>query len=1056
MQKRGQLSVFIIIGLVALIATGIAVYVAQPSPNEKLRSDDPLIVASGIVEDCVIQEGIPLLQLMSTRGGTLKQGKLWKGDNYLMLCSDKPGNGCVHSVQTKKQIADEFSIALAARLNSCIRWNLVEKQGWIVQAQLPVAKTIIGYDKADVEVIVGLELTRSGERKNKQSFVVQVPTPIGTLHSLAHEIINKQVMHGYFDKDSWMAEHGLSIMISADRPYPDTMYTLVTQDINSRPYVFHFGMMGIDTIKKPTGPRPADELLPTCKADVDCYANALETDCTTAGGHTIEYDEGSCAPPISRDNRCPDGKCDDCVTDQGTFNHGQQWCDSTVNRREGFDAVGSRHVAMSCIDGQVIAEPCRDYREELCAQENGITACRDNRWQDCWQQTSEGSCQDTTKRDCYWSEGLVPSPSITFLAPLRNNNRCSPVVGPGLMWWTAEAGRVCMLGNEQVWEDIGVFSKAISWKPPVIHSTGMATWCYSLGDCGNKVNIPGYPSRKRYKSTTGKVSDALGQINVDKWYTLPLEIEPFKGTTQSTFRYPEGEKSYMKAQSQEYIDWLISLIPKALAVLTDQIPLHIVHSTYCKAWKTTDVKSKMPAKCELCEDSLSGCSLYLCKSLGQECQFYLDNQAYPRCKYVGASKVELDVDVTFPDNRAVEDGNGYMVTDLLVPFETVKMIIHTPEPSTCTISAVPGLKNFAPETEDPELEGVVTLIELIGEGISGDNSDNFIADLRDPATEQVMDIRVPDIAWMQAFKEKGSTLSLLANPTQLSAIMDTEYFKEFMDSPAANDERIQSAKDGVEEFIGKAEKAYREDPNFNSLSNKVELLLWYNDLKKDPPVMTMYLNCEGESSASSKTIPIKAAIKKDDKPPVVLNITPSEGKWPTEAKLLLNEPSTCKFAIDNDASYESMDPMTCDEDAYGARECELLLPDLAGAHSLFVKCRDRPYALVQGSVKKGTRNYAEGATLSVLGTTARVSISPFLTKNSIEIASATKLEIDFNTAHRCRYDAQNVSYDMMGSSMNCEGIKCEAPLAGTIYYACLVEYGPYQNTNKESFRYDYS
>jgi len=91
--------------------------------------------------------------------------------------------------------------------------------------------------------------------------------------------------------------------------------------------------------------------------------------------------------------------------------HGESWC---VHGGVGKDNVGSRYYRYSCVNNEVVSEPCADFRNEICIENTIETsegpftqaACRVNRWQDCTSQKTREDCMNNDKRDCIWLDGI--------------------------------------------------------------------------------------------------------------------------------------------------------------------------------------------------------------------------------------------------------------------------------------------------------------------------------------------------------------------------------------------------------------------------------------------------------------------------------------------------------------------------------------------------------------------------------------------------------------------------------------------------------------------------
>ena len=221
-------------------------------------------------------------------------------------------------------------------------------------------------------------------------------------------------------------------------------------------------------------------------------------------------------------NICRDINC--YKTENGKdYKNGESWCIYMSEVGEGKDSVGSRHFRHVCINGEETIEPCADFRNEVCyEQEVKIdagqfveAACRVNRWSDCIDQNTEKKCLNQDKRDCYWHPGLAydgagKSSNKTSSALIQTDNKiqetgiingtgiCLPNYPPGLKFWeTGDAASVCSLGNsiQVVQYTTNLFgSKDCKENCEVLEPAWldkMNNVCTSLGDCGAKSNFLG-------------------------------------------------------------------------------------------------------------------------------------------------------------------------------------------------------------------------------------------------------------------------------------------------------------------------------------------------------------------------------------------------------------------------------------------------------------------------------------------------------------------------------------------------------------------------------------
>lgn len=261
-----------------------------------------------------------------------------------------------------------------------------------------------------------------------------------------------------------------------------------------------------------------------------------------------DYLEGSiCSEggnPDMGDYYCQDLNCYN--TENGnSYKNGESWCMSQGEVGKGLDPVGSRFFRHICIHGEEVIEPCADFRNEVCIQQNVPTSngdfieagCRVNRWSDCIDQFTEDGCLNTDKRDCYWVsgahyDGSQSDKGVKQIADKSNFNNdnsgifgdafssgddeqeqymkensngilggghiCLPEHPPGLEFWSdGNAKAICSLGNSQ---QVVRFEQNI-WGTRTCKENcevlqqkwidNMNQVCKSLGDCGNYVNILG-------------------------------------------------------------------------------------------------------------------------------------------------------------------------------------------------------------------------------------------------------------------------------------------------------------------------------------------------------------------------------------------------------------------------------------------------------------------------------------------------------------------------------------------------------------------------------------
>lgn len=185
------------------------------------------------------------------------------------------------------------------------------------------------------------------------------------------------------------------------------------------------------------------------KKSESCGAGSSNAKSTTCGN--CDYYLGSIGKAATRstgfatygDNICIDLGCKSVGK-----KHGESWCVKDSPSGDGQDPVGARYFKEVCLNGEVLTEPCADYRNEICIEGtfNGYSeaACRVNRWQDCSKQLEASDCENVDQRDCKWTAGYYFSSNTGQIEKSNNDSKkgdltpsglCTPNYPPGSAFW---------------------------------------------------------------------------------------------------------------------------------------------------------------------------------------------------------------------------------------------------------------------------------------------------------------------------------------------------------------------------------------------------------------------------------------------------------------------------------------------------------------------------------------------------------------------------------------------------------------------------------------------
>jgi hypothetical protein len=251
----------------------------------------------------------------------------------------------------------------------------------------------------------------------------------------------------------------------------------------------------------------------------------IAEDCSLLDGTYCEKDSAG-------KTTCKDVNCNDIGK-----RHGESWCEYDGRIGNGKDPVGSRHIKHICYMGSERIEPCADFRNEICVQDDSAVdsgsfsqaSCRANQWRSCLNINQEGGAEKITSAceknpDCR-VKSINMGGSFAFTV-------CLPNYPPGFELIDRQQANNVLNDdgsiNEQAYATISPGNSVCSMSTKRCTTTWMVglfcpgcvdnckchtnafteemnDFCTSLGDCGGSINYVGEYTDSGYsvKSTGG-------------------------------------------------------------------------------------------------------------------------------------------------------------------------------------------------------------------------------------------------------------------------------------------------------------------------------------------------------------------------------------------------------------------------------------------------------------------------------------------------------------------------------------------------------------------------
>ncbi len=250
MTKRGQATLFIIIGIVlvviiALYFVAVSQEIIPPILGGGSASSEMADVDNHIRE-CLDEVGTEYVTIIGLQGGYLSPSestyRLYNDTTVSYLCWDQVDVPmCTNRMLTIKHMEEELKDAIDEGLKTCINVNdyssdAIVADDWDLTVEI---------NRADVELSLyyPVSIDKGDDVASEDSFVESLNVPLGELYDVSQDIVNDHAVYGDFEQLIYMLTKLRMYNIYKLKPYPDVLYKIKLREGN---YIFQFAIQGED------------------------------------------------------------------------------------------------------------------------------------------------------------------------------------------------------------------------------------------------------------------------------------------------------------------------------------------------------------------------------------------------------------------------------------------------------------------------------------------------------------------------------------------------------------------------------------------------------------------------------------------------------------------------------------------------------------------------------------------------------------------------------------------------------------------------------------------
>jgi len=247
MDKRGQATLFIILGIVLVILVILYFIGVQQDIIPPLLSggdaSSQLASVNTHIQDCLGEVGGEYVTIIAAQGGYLAPAagtyRLYNDTTVSYLCWNQVGSTCTNRLLTVAHMEEELQDALDDALSTCV--NVYDVSDDIEAASEWELTVDIQRDAVDLELYYPVSINDGDNVVSQDTFSESLNVPLGELYDVSQDIVNDHASLGDFEQLTYMLSKLSRYTIYKTKPYPDVLYQV---KLREGTYVFQFAIEG--------------------------------------------------------------------------------------------------------------------------------------------------------------------------------------------------------------------------------------------------------------------------------------------------------------------------------------------------------------------------------------------------------------------------------------------------------------------------------------------------------------------------------------------------------------------------------------------------------------------------------------------------------------------------------------------------------------------------------------------------------------------------------------------------------------------------------------------
>ena len=255
MHKRGQVTVFAILGILIIVILAIIFYLygskvkieTQKEAKFDFSTVEPLKI---LMEDCLNQIGNKALTLIGKQGGEINPGlyQNWnckiagECDHVAYLCYTTENSACYNKKPFLKSFVENEIITYVSReINRCINLESIKNQGYNVKSENLKVNTKLNDENVIIDLDYPITISKGEASIKQDKFSKTFNIPLGRLIKVAEDVVNMEINspQGVALYEAYVLAQDGEVQL-ARHTYKDS--EIYVTNLRNNPYKFYFAI----------------------------------------------------------------------------------------------------------------------------------------------------------------------------------------------------------------------------------------------------------------------------------------------------------------------------------------------------------------------------------------------------------------------------------------------------------------------------------------------------------------------------------------------------------------------------------------------------------------------------------------------------------------------------------------------------------------------------------------------------------------------------------------------------------------------------------------------